>query len=269
MTVRIGSERIDLGIHVIRIVKRYDLAVSIEDLELEAGEQDRIARLSVAFDDLESARQRLVDHGVVLRALVDLFICRDSPVIDMVIALGHRGIHLVDRVALLIDRQRAVDAGITLALAEPRTGCIVRLVLGDGGFVTGIGILGGGETALVGGQRADDLAGGVREDLELHADGGLTMAVIGLPAVVFAALGLGNLDIECLRVLGEIILRLKLKNAGVGALIGINRIGMHSCIKLITGGSLDFYDLNITKRNAIKVQNALGICLSGRFPARG
>ena len=137
----------------------------------------------------------------------------------MVIALGHRGIHLVDRVALLIDRQRAVDAGVTLAFAEPRTGCIVRLVLRDGGLVAGIGIL-------------------------------------------------GNLDIECLRVLGEIILRLKLKNAGVGALIGINRIGMHSCIKLITGGSLDFYDLNITKRNAIKVQNALGICLSGRFPAR-
>ena len=99
LTVRVGGERIDLGVHVIRVVKRYDLAVSIEDLELEAGEQDRVARLRVAFDDLESARQRLVDHGVVLRALVDLFICRDSPVIDMVIALGHRGIHLVDRIA--------------------------------------------------------------------------------------------------------------------------------------------------------------------------
>ncbi len=268
LTVRVGGERVNLGVHVIRVVKRYDLAVSIEDLELEAGEQNRVARLRVAFNDLESARQRLVDHGVVLRALVDLFICRDSPVIDMVVTLGHRGIHLVDRVALLIDRQRAVDAGITLALAEPRTGCIIRLVLGDGGLVTGIGILGGGESALVGGQRADDLAGGVRNDLELHADGGLAMAVVGLPAVVLAAFGLGDLDIERLRVLGEIVFRLKLKNAGVGALIGINRIGMHSCIKLITGGCLDFYDLNITKRNAIKVQNALGICLSGRFPAR-
>ena len=227
LTVRVGGERIDLGVHVIRVVKRYDLAVSIEDLELEAGEQNRVARLRVAFNDLESARQRFVDHGVVLRALVDLFICRDSPVIDMVIALGHRGIHLVDCVALLIDRQRAVDAGITLALAEPRTGCIIRLVLGDGSLVTGIGILGGGESALVGGQRADDLAGGVRDDLELHADSRLAMAVVGLPAVVLAALGLGDLDIERLRVLGEIILWLKLDSASISYFIRTNCVSVN------------------------------------------
>ena len=191
----------------------------------------------------------------------------------MVIALGHRGIHLVDCVALLIDRQCAVDAGITLALAEPRTGCIIRLVLGGGSLVTGIGILGGGESALIGGQRADDLAGGVRDDLELHADGGLAMAVVGLPAVVLAALGLGDLDIERLRVLGEIVLRLKLDGStvnlgGIKPFSSRDSIGMNSRIQLIASRRLSFDNLDLAQRYGGKVQNALGICLSGRFPAR-
>ena len=53
------------------------------------------------------------------------------------------------------------------------------------------------------------------------------MAVVGLPAVVLAALGLGDLDIERLRVLGEIILRLKLDSASISYFIRTNCVSVN------------------------------------------
>ena len=93
------------------------------------------------------------------------------------------------------------------------------------------------------------------------------MAVIGLPAVVLAALGLGDLDIERLRVLSEIILWLKLVYTSVYAFSGMNCIGMNGCIKFIARWCLGFHNLNFAEGNLSKSNNSIFISSTRSFPA--
>ena len=86
-------------------------------------------------------------------------------------------------------------------------------------------VLGGREAGIVGRQGSDDLIGGIRDDLELDARGGVSLAVVGLPAVVLAALGLGDLDIERDGVFLEVVLRLKVNGARIGTFSRMNFIG--------------------------------------------
>ena len=167
----------------------------------------------------------------------------------MVEALGHRGIDLADRVARGVVGHGAGDAGVALARAEPRSRRVVGLVLGGGCIIAGGCVLGGREAGIVGRQGSDDLLGGVRDDLELDARGGVSLAIVGLPAVVLAALGLGNLDIERDGVLLEVVLRLELKYAFCARVIATNRIFMNSSVQLVAGRCFGFGYSQLSKGN--------------------
>lgn len=218
-------------------------------MELEAGEGHGVPGLGIGLDDLDAAVERLVDDGVVLRGAVHEVVGRDRPVVHMVEALGHRGIDLADRIARRVIGHGAGDAGVALARAEPRARRVVGLGLGDGGLVAGGRVLGGREAGIVGRQGSDDLIGGIRDDLELDARRGISLAVVGFPAVVLAALGLGDLDIERNRVLGEVVLRLELKYAFCARVIATNRIFMNSSVQLVADRCFGFGYSQLSKGN--------------------
>ena len=218
-------------------------------MELEAGEGHGVPGLGIGLDDLDAAVERLVDDGVVLRGAVHEVVGRD-------------------RVARGVVGHGAGDAGVALARAEPRSRRVVGLVLGGGCIVAGGRVLGGREAGIVGRQGSDDLLGGVRDDLELDARGGVSLAVVGLPAVVLAALGLGNLDIERDGVLLEVVLRLKIdfvrRNHGIGT--GFYFIFMGRRIKFITVWCLNFFNANLTERHIVNRQNTLAIGFTRLLP---
>ena len=235
-------------------------------MELEAGERHGVP--GIGLDDLDAAVERLVDDGVVLRGAVHEVVGRDRPVVHVVEARRHRGIDLADRIARRVIGHGAGDAGVALARAEPRARRVVGLGLGDGGLVAGGRVLGGREAGIVGRQGSDDLIGGIRDDLELDARGGVSLAVVGLPAVVLAALGLGDLDIERDGVLLEVVLRLKIdfvrRNHGIGT--GFYFIFMGRRIKFITVWCLNFFNANLTERHIVNRQNTLAIGFTRLLP---
>ena len=226
----VGREGVDGAVGVVGVGEAHGGAGRVEHLELEAGKGHGVAGLGVGLDDLDAAVERLVDDGVVLRGAVHEIVGRDAPVVHMVEAFGHRGIDLADRVAGRVVGHGAGDAGVALARAEPRARRVVGLGIGGGGLVAGCRVLGGGEAGIVGRQGSDDLLGGVRDDLELDARGGVSLAVVGLPAVVLAALGLGDLDIERDGVFGEIVLGLKFEYAFCTRVVTTNSVFMHGGI---------------------------------------
>ena len=175
------------------------VALRIEDLEGEAGEQHGLPSLGVLLHDLDAGADRLVVQDVAQLRAVRHLLGGDSPVAHLVEAVEHRIVDLANGIAGRIVGEGAGDALGAFALAEPQP---VRL----------------GEAVLAGGDRAHRLAGGVGDDLEADAGGRRLVAVALVPGFI-GALELGDLDIERDHAFLEVVLGFELNDARCGHLL--------------------------------------------------
>ena len=235
---------------------------------VEAGHGHGLAARGVGLHDLEAGVEPGVVHLVLHEGAVGLLVGRDLPVVDVVVAVGDGGLHLVDGVAGLVVGDGARVRLLPLALSEPRLAGVVGRVARGGLCVDRGGVPRGGEAARVGRERAHDLVRGVGDDLELDPSRRARLPV-GLVPLAARALGLSYLEVERLHGLPEVVLGLEVVCTGGGHLLVRDLVGVRGRVEPVADRGLGLSHDDLAEGHLSDNKPAQSVRGASRLPAGG